>query len=120
MSFSGYVNPRLYFQSGDGTELSPKGVEPVSSILFLLWLMGLYYFLSKKQFKHIFISLGFALIAFVIGKRSMAFLFPVLLSYVYFSWVGYEYLVQKKHKRLVLKTIFMYGLFIVSRSIWIN
>ena len=41
-SYLTFLSPRLYFQSGDGTQISPPGVEPIAVLLFPFWLFGFF------------------------------------------------------------------------------
>ena len=106
------VMPRSYFQAGDGTKFSPKGVEPIAGILFPFWIMGLISIIKDKYFKPLYLVLGTSLFAFLLGQRNLAFLFPVMLVYIYIASKS----LGKKQFIFVL----LYTLFIIGRVIWLK
>lgn len=114
-----YISPRLYFQSGDGSNLSPPGVEPIPVIFFPFWLIGIFTLVKKKTFKPLLLSLLFAFIAFVIGRRTLSFLLPNLFLYVYIAGSGMKAVISKKKMKIWLSLFLIYSLYLLGRIIWI-
>lgn len=111
-SYVSYFMPRSYFQAGDGTRFSPKGVEPIAGILFPFWVIGLISIVKDKNFKPLYLVLGISLFAFLLGQRNLAFLFPVMLVYIYIAAKS----LGKKQFIFVL----VYALFVIGRVIWLK
>ncbi|AKM82824.1 hypothetical protein A2422_02545 [Candidatus Woesebacteria bacterium RIFOXYC1_FULL_31_51] len=111
-SFLSYTSPRPYFQAGDGTRFSPSGVEPIAGILFPFWVLGLISLIKNRNFKLIFWTLGISLFTFLLGKRNLAFLLPVLLIYINIA--------SKSVNRKYLILAVLYMLFIIGRVIWLK
>lgn len=116
-SFVAFLSPRYYFQSGDGTNFSPPGVNPISGVLFFSWVLGMIYFLGKKNMRIFWTVLIFGAFAFLAGKRNFAFLFPVLLIYLFISYKG-TLEIPPKLRRNFLIGFFIYGLFQLGRMLW--
>ena len=116
-----FLLPRFYFQSGDGTQFSPPGIEPIPSLFFVFWVGGLADLIKKKDLKSIFIIFLSSLPGFVLGQKTMAFLFPVLLVYLYIANKGIGWAIKREKKlTLSLLTIcFLYSLFLLGRMIYL-
>ena len=111
-SFLSYSTPRPYFQSGDGTKFSPRGVEPVAGLLFPFWIFGLISLIKEKKLKPILWTLGITFFAFLLGQRNFAFLLPVLIIYVYIA--------SKSLNKKYLAGILIYLIFIIGRVLWLK
>ncbi len=46
------ASPKFYFLAGDGSNFSPRRIEPISSILFPFWILGIIN-LTKQQNKRV-------------------------------------------------------------------
>lgn len=115
-----YLSPRFYFQSGDGTNFSPNGVEPLASIAFVFWVLGLIALIKKRRFKLIYFCLIFAAIAYFVGHRNFAFLFPVLIAYVGIVLIGVNSIKKPLYKKLSFSFLTLYSLFILIRMFLLN
>jgi hypothetical protein len=114
------LSPRIYFQAGDGTEFSPPGVEPIPFFAFVFWIFGLIKLMKQRELKTLSLLLVSPLLGFLAGARNLVFLFPVLVSYVYIASQGMEALLSKsKKKNLVIGLLMAYGVFIISRALWL-
>jgi|GEM_PF-6557751 len=110
------LSPRLFFQSGDGTQFSPTGIEPVASVLIIFWFLGIYQLLKQKKYKTLYLIPVAALPAFVAGQRNIVFLFPLLILYLHIVIVGMRDSLKKiKSKNRVIVILLIYGLFIIGR-----
>jgi hypothetical protein len=115
------LSPRIYFQAGDGTGFSPPGVEPVPFFGFVFWISGLIVLVKKKEFKTLSLLLVSPFFGFLAGARNLVYLFPVLVLYVYIASRGMEVLLGKhKKKKLVIGLLIAYGIFIISRALWLT
>ena len=117
-SYLSFFSPRYYFQAGDGTNFSPPAVDPIAGLLFLPWVFGVVYFLARNNFKIFWVLTAFGLIAFLAGKRNLAFLSPILLIYLFLAYKGIEEKLPQKIKRSFLIGCFVYGLFLLGRMLW--
>lgn len=117
-SYLSFFSPRYYFQAGDGTNFSPPAVDPIAGLLFLPWLLGVVYFLARKDLRIFWVLTAFGLIAFLPGKRNLAFLSPILLIYLFLAYKGIEEKLPQKVKRSFLVGCFVYGLFLLGRMLW--
>jgi hypothetical protein len=116
-NFFGYLtflSPRSYFQAGDGTGFSPKGVEPIGIPLFLFFILGILTLVRKKDFKLFVISFIFGFIAFLAGRKNLAFLFPVLITYLLIAFEGFKDFYPEKRKLWVI-LLSLYALFLYGR-----
>lgn len=109
-----FLSPRIYFQAGDGTGFSPKGVEPIAIPLFLFFVLGILALVKKKDFRLLIISFVFGFIAFLAGRKNLTFLFPVLITYVLIAYEGFEGFYPKKRK-LWIVLLSLYALFLYGR-----
>lgn len=118
-SFTSFLSPRFYFQAGDGSNLSPPGVEPIPFILLPLFIWGIV--LSLKRHKHIYLLAMFllAFLAFLFGQRNMAFLWPVLVMAVYFSTQGVEAIKKPENRKAVMFVLSAYCLYLGGRVLWL-
>lgn len=114
------ASPRIYFQAGDGTSFSPPKAEPIPAILFIFWVFGLIELIKKKEKRPLYLFLLFSFFAFLAGVRNFAFLFPILILYIYISSIGMEFLLGKsKKKNLAITLLMVYGVFIIGRALWL-
>lgn len=114
-SLTTYYSPRLYFQSGDGTELTPSTVEPIAIPLFFFWVLGIVTLVRRNKFKLLLSALGFGFLAFLIGQKNFAFLFPIMITYLIISIEGIETIKNKKIKKGVYIFLVIYGLYLLGR-----
>lgn len=112
-----YFSPRFYFQSGDGSKFSPPGIEPIPLILFPLFVLGIVESVRKKSLKIFLLLILFALIPFILGTRSFAFLWPMAALYIYISSVGVSTL-KESYRKTLLIILFTYGVFLGGKLIW--
>lgn len=114
------LSPRIYFQSGDGSNFSPPGVEPIPFFAFFFWLFGLIKLIKQRSNKLLFLFLSSPVFAFFAGSRSVIFLIPTLIIYIYIAAIGMEALVEKyKYKNLIITLLIIYGVYILSRALWL-
>jgi len=112
--FIQYAQPKMYFLAGDGSVFSPRRLEPISSLLFPFWILGILKILqNRRAFFMLFYSL-FMFIAYASGQKNLALLFPVLVLNIYISTLG-----LKDHKRIV-PLILIYGVYITGMNIWLS
>jgi len=116
-NFITFLSPRVYFQSGDGSQFSPPGVEPIAGVFFLFFMLGLIYILEKRKFKILYFLIIFTLLPYLSGRRNMAFMLPILISYVYITYLGVERYISKKN--LVYGIYVISGLYLLGRSCWL-
>lgn len=116
-SLSTYFNPRIYFQAGDNTNLTPQIVEPIAFIGFFFWILGIVYLLKKKYFKIFGIIFALGIFAFLFGQRTMAFLFPIMILYSYISYVGAVNHLNKKNMNIYLYIYLIYSLYLIGRML---
>lgn len=109
------LNPRVYFQAGDGTNLSPPKVEPLVFPLFVFWIIGLLKLIKYKNFKLILWSVFFAFFVYIFGQRNMAYLFPILIIYLIISIKGVDTISNIKFRNSIYLTVSIYGLFLLGR-----
>jgi hypothetical protein len=109
-----FISPRIYFQAGDGTGFSPKGVEPIAIPLFLFFILGILALVKKKDFKLLLFALIFGFVAFLVGRKNLAFLFPVLITYILIAFEGFKGFYPQKRKLWVV-LLSLYALFLYGR-----
>jgi hypothetical protein len=108
------VNPRFYFQSGDGQTDSPPHIEPIAILLLPVSIMGIFRLIKNKKTKVLLIGLISCFIAYITGQPNFYFLFPTALFYLYLS--AYEISFWKKKSQLIFFTILIiYSLFLFFR-----
>lgn len=115
-----FAQPRLFFVTGDGSGFSPPSLQPIPVVLFPFWLIGLLDHIKKKNWTELFILFGFALIAYLIGQKNMAFLLPVLIIYVRWAAHGLDDLSSPRLKKISLVFIISYSLYAAAGSIWLG
>lgn len=91
------LSPRIYFLSGDGTNLSPAHA-PILSLLVIVWFMGLIELIKTRQTKKLLFLLVLALPAYITGKRNFAFLLPVAIYYLWLAVLGIQTIFRLKDK----------------------
>ena len=114
-SLTTYFSPRLYFQSGDGTNFSPNRVEPIAIPLFVFWIMGIVELIKNKKYKLFIAAFLFGIFAYFAGQRNFAFLFPVAGIYTWISIYGIELLKKIQTKNKVYVFLGLYGLYLFGR-----
>jgi hypothetical protein len=112
-----YLSPRLYFQAGDGSTLSPSNMEPIPMIFFPLAIWGLIQEIKLKRFKRIFLIFASSLLAYFLMRRGMQFLWPILLIYIWFSVKGFVS-VKGITKLVATVSVIFYSFFLGGRIIW--
>lgn len=112
--FVQYAQPKLYFLAGDGQVFSPRRLEPISSLLFPFWILGILKILQNRRALFIILYSLFMFIAYASGQKNLALLFPVLILNVYISTLG-----LKDFKR-VIPIVLIYGLYITGMNIWLS
>ena len=118
-SFMAFLSPRFYFQAGDGSSFFPKETEPIPGILFPFWVWGILACVKNGFFKPIFLTLLFVFFAFLLGQRTISFLLPVLIMYVYFSTVGLDQIKNSKIRAAALFLVFSYSFYLIARMLWL-
>lgn len=106
-----FFSPRIYFQAGDGTKISPNNSEPIAILFVVPWTFGLMKIL-KDQNKKGFIILIAALPAYLAGQKNFYFLFPVVLSYF---WLIDKGLKEMQHRKLFTNITIVYSIFLLLR-----
>ncbi|HJY98716.1 MAG TPA: hypothetical protein VJ227_03310 [Patescibacteria group bacterium] len=119
-SFTTYLSPRFYFQSGDGTPFTPKGVEPIAIPAFVFWVMGIIAVIKKGNYKYLYLPPIFALLAYLFGHKNLAFLFPVLALYVGLVIKGLGSIKNRTTREISYIFLIIYGLFLIGRMILLN
>jgi hypothetical protein len=109
------LGPRIYFQSGDGTRLSPPKVEPIAIPLFAFWVLGIIDLIKNKKFRLFIWSFLIAIAVYIFGQRNMAYLFPLSIIYSWIAVCGIESLKSTKFKKTVYILISIYGLYLLGR-----
>lgn len=110
-----YLSPRLYFQSGDGSSLSPPRAEPIAIPLFLFWVIGIAALIKKGKSKVLLSILLLGLFAYFFGQRNMAYLLPILIIYIIIAHEGIESIKNKNTRKVVYLVLTLYGLFLLGR-----
>lgn len=119
-NFLTFLSPRIYFQAGDNTGFSPQTVEPIAFFLFFFWVMGILFLFRKKNFKTLSLPLIFGFLAYLVGQRTMPFLFPVMILYIYFSFLGVTDFLKDKQKRVFIVIFVLYSLFLIGRMFYLK
>lgn len=119
-SFLSNFSPRIYFQAGDGTGLSPPGTEPLPMLLFPFWLYGFYLIIKEKNYKVFLLGLMAGTIAYLFGRRSIVYLSPVLILYLYLATLGISKIKNRKYQTAIVKIVSLYSLFLILRILWLN
>lgn len=114
-SLTTYLSPRLYFQSGDGSNFSPPGVEPIAIPLFVFWIIGTVALVKNKKYLPFVLALFFGAFAFLAGHRNFAFLFPVAAIYAWMGIYGIESLKKDSSKVAVYALFCLYGIYLMGR-----
>jgi len=107
-------SPRIYFQAGDGTQLSPGTVEPIPILMFYVWLVGVSIIAKEKNWRVLVATLIAGVPAYISGQKTFLYLFPVALIYLYISVKGFQTLAYKKTVGIVLV---LYSIVVLSRMI---
>lgn len=112
--FIQYAQPKLYFLAGDGSVFSPRRLEPISSLLFPFWILGILKILKNPRTLFIILYSFFMFIGYASGQKNLALLFPILILNVYISALG-----LKDFKR-VIPIVLVYGVYITGMNIWLS
>jgi len=119
--FIQFVTPKLYFAAGDGSVFSPARIEPIPSILFPLWVVGLIYVVKNCRYKVFGLLLVAVLPAYLAGSKNLALLAPVLVVHAYICAVGFTSLFSRRLTRLpATAVVSLYGLYVVAMNLWFN
>jgi hypothetical protein len=117
--FSEFISPRFYFVTGDGSQFTPSRVEPISTLLFPFWLVGILQLIKQKKFKPLLLAIGVAFIAYLAGKKDFGFLWPNLIIFTYIANIGIE-LFPTNYKKGLSLFLIVYGIYILEMSIWLR
>lgn len=112
--FIQYAQPKLYFLAGDGQVFSPRRLEPISSLLFPFWILGILKILKNPRALLIILYSFFMFLGYASGQKNLALLFPILVLNVYVSALG-----LKDHKKII-PLVLVYGLYITGMNIWLS
>lgn len=112
--FIQYVQPKLYFLAGDGSVFSPRRLEPISSLLFPFWILGILKIMKSRNSLFVIPYSTFMFIGYASGQKNLALLFPILILNVYISALG-----LKDFKR-VIPIVLVYGVYITGMNIWLS
>jgi hypothetical protein len=109
------LSPRIYFQSGDGTNLTPSGVEPIAAPLFIFWILGVINLIKNSKFKLIYWVFVIGCLVYIFGQKNMAYLMPISIIYSAMSVYGIENIKGAKIKKFIYLVISLYGVFLLGR-----
>lgn len=112
--FIQYAQPKLYFLAGDGQVFSPRRLEPISSLLFPFWILGIFKIIKDKKLLVPSAYCLFLFLGYASGQKNLALLFPVLILNVYISTLG-----LKDFKR-VIPLVLVYGVYITGMNVWLS
>lgn len=112
--FVQYAQPKLYFLAGDGSVFSPRRLEPISSLLFPFWILGILKILNNRRASFMILYSLFMFIAYASGQKNLALLLPILILNVYISTLG-----LKDFKRAI-PIVLVYGIYITGMNIWLS
>ena len=111
--FIQFLTPRLYFSVGDGSRLTPPRLEPIPFLLFPFWIFGLIFLFKSHHFRPLYYLLLAGAFAYLVGRRNMAFLLPVLIIHTYICSLGLK-------NRLFTAIILVYGAYLLGMSAWLS
>lgn len=114
-----FFPPRIFFVSGDGSGFAPPRVEPIPVLLFPFWIWGLVQILERKWFKEIAVYLALVFIAYLIGQKNMAFLWPVMVMNLRWSALGLDSIQSKKLKTWSWLIVGGYSLYVLG-GLWLG
>lgn len=109
------ASPKFFFLAGDGSNFTPRRIEPISSILFPFWIIGVITLINKKSIKAGLLFLVFSFIGYISGHKNLVFLFPLFLLQIYICSVGVSRFGKKTHA-----VIGVYGIYISLMNLWLN
>ncbi|HBC73115.1 MAG: hypothetical protein UX91_C0007G0029 [Candidatus Amesbacteria bacterium GW2011_GWB1_47_19] len=112
------LSPRIYFQAGDGSRISPPGVEPAPGILAIFWAAGIVVSLKKNSWRPFAVAVAGAVAAWTVGGVRMAFLLPVSAAYLFMVNEGAMAVLGQKQKWLwlIMATVCVY---LMGRALWL-
>lgn len=108
-----YLSPRLYFHAGDGTQFSPAHVDPIPVVLIPGFIIGLVISLKQRRWVPIGLLFGLSFIAYWVGIRNFALLFPTALVIYYLAAYGVSQL-PFKYSAAYTVIILCYSLYALS------
>lgn len=111
-----YLSPKFYFHAGDGTNFSPANADPISVLLIPAFIIGLVSTIKQQRWIPIGLLLTLTFIAYWVGIRNFALLFPSALIIYYLSAVGISQL-PIKYSSSYTTIIIIYTLY--SLSSWL-
>ncbi len=109
------ASPKFFFLAGDGSNFSPRRIEPISSILFPFWIIGITTLIREGKKKVGWLFLLFCFIGYISGHKNLVFLFPLFLLQIYICSVGVSLFGKK-----TLAVTFVYGVYISLMNLWLN
>lgn len=115
-----FATPKLYFLAGDGSSFSPRRIEPISTLLFPFWVMGVIYLLAQRNYKFWLIFLLFVTLGYLSGRKNLAILLPVMVLNVYLGYIGLISLARNKRYSWLVGLVIVYGVYITAMNIWLN
>lgn len=107
--------PLLYFQSGDGSLLTPPHTEPFPILLLPLSLLGIYQTILSHQKKLLFFFLLSGLPALLTSNFFFPFLLPIALFYLYFAVRSLKTF-NPSVRFWVLLVIIFYSVFLLAQN----
>lgn len=81
--FLSFFSPNLYFKYG------------LLIIFFPFWFLGIIKVIREKRTRLFLVLFTFGTLAFLIDQRSLTFLFPIGMVYVYLVWEGLRSFLQR-------------------------
>lgn len=111
--FTSYLSPRIYFQAGDGTPLSPNSTEPIAGLLFIFFVFGVCRYLKKDNYKMLTLVFIVGILTYIIGQRKFPFLLPLAILY---AFIAYDMvLALSKNKKLTIALVLALNVFLSIR-----
>lgn len=108
-----YLKLRLYFHAGDGTNFSPAHIDPIPFVIIPAFIIGLVVIIKQQQWIPLGLLLSFTFIAYWVGIRNFALLFPTALVIYYISAIGISKL-QFKYALTYIIIVIIYSLYILT------
>lgn len=84
-----------------------RGIPPISIILLLLFIIGLY---NKPKSLFTWVIVAFLFGHFIIGHKELRFLFPMAFCFTYLAAVGFEYFLNNFKMNFLWKSIGAFSL----------
>jgi GPI mannosyltransferase 3 len=99
------VHPWWYYFS----LFSMKAVPPLSVVLLLLFLTGIY---RRWSDVFVFIIVPFLLVHFILGHKEMRFLFPMTYFFIYYSAVGLDFIKERFNPGKFYRVLYKFLLYV--------